>query len=226
MQRFGIRGLATSHLRDRTHRVRIGRTVSGWLTINNGVPQGSLLGPILFLIFKNDLVNLSRDFQPILYADDTTLLFSDHNSQNFVSQRNSGSTIFHNWSISNKLSTNEEKTCCMTITSRSLKCYKQIRLNSEILEFENHCNISKLIGVLYRIGDSVPRSVLINLYNTLILPYSTYCVSIWGGTCDTHADQIIKLQKRASRVTRNEFFREQTNDFFHCLQYSQIKRNL
>ena len=74
MDCYGIRGLAlnifTSYLRDRTHRVRLSKTVSDWLTINITVPQGSLLGPIL--------VNLSCNFQPILYADDAALLFSDN----------------------------------------------------------------------------------------------------------------------------------------------------
>ena len=253
MERYGIRGLAleifTSYLRDRTHRVRIGKTVSDWLTINIGVPQGSLVSPIFFLIFINDLVNLSCNFLPILYADDTTLLFSDQNAQNLITQCNSGLTIFHNWSISNKLSINEEKTYCMAITLRSLECYNQIRLNGKILEFKNHCKflgmtidnklkfnnhsdyiaskISKSIGVLYRIKDFVPRSILIKLYNTLILPYLSYCISIWGGTCDTHTDQIIKLQKRALRIICNKSFREHTNDLFiscSILKFNDIYR--
>ena len=125
MEHYGIRGLAlkifTSYLRDRTHKVKIDKTVSEWLTINIGVPQGSLLGLILLFILINDLVNLSCKFQAILYADDPTLFFSDHHAQILISQCISGLTLFLNCNFSNKLYINEEKTYCMGITLRSLE---------------------------------------------------------------------------------------------------------
>ena len=130
-----------------------------------------------------------------------------------------------------------------------MECYNKTQLNRPILEFQNHSKFlgiiidnkskfnthsdciaskySKSIGVLYRIKDFVPRSFLINLYNTLILPYLSYCISIWGGTCDTHTDQIIKLQKRALRIICNKSFREHTNDLFiscSILKFNDIYR--
>ena len=68
---------------------------------------------------------------------------------------------------------------------------------------------------------------MIKLYHTLILPYLSYCISIWGGTCDTHTDQIIKLQKRALRIICNKSFREHTNDLFiscSILKFNDIYR--
>ena len=116
-----------------------------------------------------------------------------------------------------------------------------------ILEFKNHCSlfgmfienklkfnnhsdyiaskISNSIGVLYKIKDFVPQSILMNLYKTLNLPYLSYCISTWGGTCDTHTDQITKFQKRALRIICNKSFREHTIDIFissNILKFNDI----
>ena len=79
LEHYEIRGLALqickSYLTDREHRVRIGETLSNSLTTNCGVPQGSIVGPVFFLLYINDMVNLPN-IDSILYADDTTLCFS------------------------------------------------------------------------------------------------------------------------------------------------------
>ena len=96
------------------------------------------------------------------------------------------------------------------------------------LKFNNHSDhiagkISKSIGVLYRVEYFVPQSILIILYNTFILLYLNYCISIWGGTSDTSTDQIIKLQKRARCAFFNMSFRENTDDLFISCNILKIK---
>lgn len=98
MGRYGIRGLflkiCTSYLNSRTNRVGISNTVSNSLTVIIGVSQVSLLGPTSFLIFANDLVNLSDNFRLFLYVDDATLLFTDDIAQKVISQFIYGLTEF------------------------------------------------------------------------------------------------------------------------------------
>ena len=78
---YGIRGLALklleSYLKDRQQYVSFMNTTSNINNIACGVPQGSVLGPLLFVLYINDLPNISNSFKPVLFADDTNLIFSD-----------------------------------------------------------------------------------------------------------------------------------------------------
>ena len=200
MERYGIRGvvleLFSSYLSHRSHRVKIGKAVSTKLTIDIGVPQGSLLGPILFILYINDLFYLPNFPKPILYADDTTLLFRNENSDALIQQCNDGLARFQSWSISNKLSINEEKSCYITFTLRDFTCNEKLILNGKYLERRNQYKYlgvdiddtlkfnlhmihvakknSKSIGILYRLRDMIPLTTKIQIYNTLVLPYLSY----------------------------------------------------
>ena len=96
---YGIRGLALqlikSYLTNRKQRVRISGTLSSSETISIGVPQGSVLGPLLFLLFINDLPNLSNNYSTTLFADDATFTFSGRNISELVSLCNVELTKFY-----------------------------------------------------------------------------------------------------------------------------------
>ncbi len=78
---YGIRGVAEkwieSYLNDRKQFVKICDSSSNALGVSCGVPQGSVLGPRLFILYINDICNLSKSLKFVLFADDTNILYSD-----------------------------------------------------------------------------------------------------------------------------------------------------
>ena len=76
------------------------------LTVNKGLPQGSMLGPVFFSLYINDIVNISSSFTPILYADDTTLLFRNNNETELQQVCNCSIVQFQNWSIAIRITIN------------------------------------------------------------------------------------------------------------------------
>ena len=115
--RYGIRGVAlsliSSYLKDRRQRVKIGNSFSDELVSNLGVPQGSNLGPYLFLLYVNDMVNVSSIFRPVIFADDTTLIIENSHIAALETHCNLELIKFRNWADANKLSLNLDKTYVM-----------------------------------------------------------------------------------------------------------------
>ena len=102
--------LIHSYLCDRLQRVKIGNTYSDWKTIHHGVPHGSILGPLLFNLFINDLTYSINDAKLRLYADDTTLYLSHPNQDVLESRSQSKFNVLQSWFKCNYLSINESKT--------------------------------------------------------------------------------------------------------------------
>lgn len=140
LHNLGIRGnahnLLKSYLTDRTQRVKIDYTVSKELPIEYGVPQGSILGPLLFLVFINDLclLNLPNDSKIVSYADDTALLFSAENWTDTFTLAQTGFDTVTEWLTKNLLTLNTDKTKYMTFSYNILT---QPTLNSHSIVAHN-----------------------------------------------------------------------------------------
>jgi exonuclease III len=242
MYRYGVRGLAldwfTDYLRDRSQRVRIGESVSDCKIVNIGVPQGSVLGPVLFLFYINDLPNVSSILSSILFADDTTLSSRNSNYGNLIVQTNHELENFYRWTLNNRLSVNVDKTFSLLFTNRShdvnneLKVYLNgigidFALNTKFLgvildsslTFKNHidhvCNkVSRQIGILYKLRSYVPEKVMRDLYYSLVHPYLIYCNLVWGGTSSSHLNKLFLLQKKIIRIITGEGYLSHTDPLF------------
>jgi len=83
------------------------------LEVNCGVPQGSVLGPLVFLIYVNDIVNAIPDEQVKLFVDDTNLFISRKTAQDTVAVTNDCINALYKWFVANRLSINFDKTCYM-----------------------------------------------------------------------------------------------------------------
>ena len=222
---YGVIGtplqLINSYLTDRNQFVQIDNTKSSILHLKTGVPQGSILGPLLFLIYINEFPSASNYFSFIMYADDTTLSSTLPNITNSHDQIiaeqliNTELNKIDEWLRCNKLSLNISKTKYMLYSMpqkqtprMSIKigttCTEQVYnfnflgivLNSN-LKWGNHINnvsnkCTRVIGILNKLKKVLPTRIKVLLYNILILPHLTYGINGWGFNCT-----IIKtLQKK------------------------------
>jgi len=230
MEFYGIVGKANtlikSYLQNRYQRVQIKKDTinhcSEWELITDGVPQVSILGPLYFLLYINDLPNATSDLStPILFADDTSLIISNPNSSQFEKDINTVIQTLHKWFHNNLLFLNFEKTRFLTKNTNATKLhliYNNIHIsNTEHSKFwglmintglswKSHIDllIPKLNTATY-----VIRSLkqLLNL-ETLKKAYFSFAHSIlsygfifWG--ISNYNKNIFKIQKRIIRIIMN-----------------------
>ena len=253
LQCYGIRGLSlnwiNSYLSNRTQFTNYDSVRSEIKGIKCGVPQGSILGPTLFILYINDIRNVSDVLQFILFADDTNVFYTNDDLNTIENTMNNELKKLNTWFNVNKLSLNVSKTKYMIFHSCNKKVNKQIdiRLNETLIErvevtkflgilidecltWKKHINnidgkIAKNIGVMYKLSSLVNEKVLNLMYCTVILPYLTYCNIIWGNTYKSNLKKLETLQKKAIRIMGNIGFREHTNPVFHkfkCLKLEDL----
>ena len=235
---YGVRGLAYDWVKDylssRTQYVQYNNECSSRRNINCGVPQGSILGPLCFILYINDICNVSDILKIILFADDTNLFYSDTNLDRLYGTMNRELKKLVVWFKTNRLSLNVDKTNYILFKSKNKKIDKELKVEiegnillcvpytkflgvyiDESLSWVNHINlvenkISKNIGVLYRVSKILDSKSLYTLYCSLVLPYMYYCVVLWGNNYQSKIDNVIKLQKKAIRIISRASFNEHT----------------
>ena len=244
LELYGIRGrpleLINSYLSNRSQFVKIGNSYSNKLSCNIGLPQGSTLAPLFFILYINDMHKISSKFHTVLFADDTTLLFRNKNFQDLVDTCNLELIKFKEWTNANKLSLNVNKTSAMVVSNRNYPVDFSIRYNDleiEIcrevtflgvkldhnLKFDSHCRhvsnkISKSIGILYKLSNYLSKNTLVSIYYSLVYPYLYYCNIVWGNTFANHLYHIVKLQKRAVRILCQAPFLSHSEPLFKNLK--------
>ena len=238
--------LLRSYLDKRMQYVQIGETESQKLPTVIGVPQGSILGPLLFNIFINDLISSGSVFDLVMYADDTTLVstleaFGDRRDPENI-QRNINSELakIYEWLSLNCLNLNVNKSKFM-VFHKHPKVIPDLRIQMNNVEIDRvsefnflgvivdehitwkphiekiRVKISKIIGIMRKLQCTLTSSILLKIYNSLILPHFNYGLCSWG----FHSDDLFALQKKAVRVVANRPYIAHTDPIFN--KYTLIK---
>lgn len=129
-----------SYLNNRKQRIKLGEYLSDSMSIPDGVPQDSTLGPTLFLCYINDLKHLQFSSFINLYADDTCFTFSSVNKNDVITRLNDDLDLFYKWCLSNKLTINIKKTKVLPYYSNRQGNFisdNQIKTNNKGLECDD-----------------------------------------------------------------------------------------
>ena len=216
-----------SYLSDRKIRVTLNGKCSGWKEINAGVPQGSILGPLLYLIYVNDITNdIESDIN--LFADDTSLLKVIYDPTQSFQVINSDLAKLEEWSKQWRTSFNADKTVYIIFSRKNQQeAYPNLNLGNQVLkQVDSHTHLGltfnsrltwddhidkictkahRRVDSLRRIRFLVPRHVLENLYKSVIRSVLDYADVVYSGLSDTLAKKLEGVQRSAALVCTGAF---------------------
>ena len=231
LSHYGIRGkmldLLQSYLANRSQYVSYGNQQSSTLPIYFGVPQGSVLGPLLFLIFINDIVNVSDLVRFVLFADDANIFLSHHDRSTAYRLCNEVLQHIFQYCSANRIVVNYDKCCFIEFNckktdtelelfmmnnriNRVSKCkFLGIYINENLDWHDQLLHVKKLasqaIGTLYYARSVLPQKILRSLYFALVQPYFVYTIPLWGTKhTSPEFNDLFKLQKKAIRIITNK----------------------
>ena len=225
---YGIRGLPNewfkSYLTERKQFVSINGFDSKILKTSIGVPQGSVLGPLLFLIYINDLNTAIKHSLVHHFADDTNLLHVNSSMQKLNKLLNYDLKSLCNWLKANKIALNVAKTELLFFRSPTKANieFPKLKIDGKILHpsqtvkylgvyideylsFNQHANylVSKLRrnnGMLSKIRHFVPENVLRSIYFSIFESHLSYCCTVWGQKGNHIVNKLVTLQNKAVRI--------------------------
>ena len=214
------------------------------------MPQGSILGPLLFLLYINDLPQCLNKTKPCLFADDTNLTASGNSLTDLEVAVNSDLENLRKWLVANKLSLNVAKTEFMLIGSKKMlnkisdskpnikidnKEIKQVyELKTLGITVDQHLSwksntdiickkITAGISAIRRIKPFVEKETLISIYNAIVRPYFNYCCEVWDVFNETQSKRLQKLQNRAARIILNMSNEVDHSTALHALGWESLK---
>ena len=245
LEHYGIRGIANdlliSYLRCRKQFVTLDELEhSDLFQIKWGVPQGSTLGPLLFLLYINDLVNCTSATS-YLFADDTCFSFSASYTTKLIGDINSELNKVYHWMKANKLRINAQKSTALFIPSKTNKhihnidvLYNGAKINvcksakylgvhiDRDLSFKPHTQIlqnklSRSLGIMFKVKTFLPKYALSQLYHAMFNSHLLYCITIWTSTYSTYLNSIRILQNKVVKLLADIDWRHSSSSAYKSL---------
>ena len=233
MNHYGIKGIENnwfkSYLTERKQYTTIGDYHSTLQDIFYGVPQGSVLGPLLFILYINDLHQVIQHCSVFRYTDDTNLLLVNKSLKKIVTD----------WLRANKISLNTSKTKVFLCKPKTTKIYKKLNFRmsgqkieisdsikylglhlQDTLDWDTHLNViikklQRAIGLLSKVRHYVPKWLLRTIYFSLFNSHLIYGCKVWGQRETQLFRNIQELQDKAIRIINFKFDDYEVNSRYH-----------
>ena len=251
LEQMGIDGdlllWLNSYLSNRKQRVIINGTCSDWKSINAGVPQGSILGPLLFLVYVNDIVN-DIETQIKLFADDTSLLevIDKDDPLSSFEKINRDLDRLKQWSVQWRSQFNESKSVYMIVTKKKTEpAYPTVMMNNvQLRKVDSHTHLgltinknltwndhidrivtkaSKRLDCLKRIRSLVPRSTLEILYKSMVRPVLEYASILYDNLTSYLSIRLENCQRAAALICTCAMQRTSTDALLEELGWASLR---
>ena len=234
----------SNYLHDRNQKTFANGHLSGSLPITCGVPQGSILGPLFFITYINDIQKYLNTRKIGLYADDTVLFCHASNLTLLQNDLQNVLDKFQNWCKLNALTINKKKTKFMIFGTRSkIKRARNLELSIDnqplqqvpsfkylgvtldsVLSYSNHIstvlnNVSHKAYILSKIRRFITTYSSIRIYKSMILPYFDYADIVFDKANQTDLDKLQRLQNRCLKICLRVNMKTET-DLIHSVTKS------
>ena len=250
LHHYGIQGISNdwirSYLSSRTQRVSVNGATSEVSDVTCGVPQGSILGPLLFIIYINDMHHALLKSMVYHFADDTNLIFSHKDPTVIAKVMNSELAILYDWLCANRLSLNVGKTeftifrppskslenrITLTLAGKKIFESKKVKYLGIILDdrltWKIHISelckkLGRTVGMLFKIRYQCNKKVLRSLYFSLFESHLSYGLPVWGSANQALIQKLFFLQKKAIRAITFSDFRAHSSPLFKKLNVLKV----
>ena len=242
-----------SYLTNRKQCCKVNGQLSDLGLIKTGVPQGSCLGPLLFIIYVNDLHFSLRYSDVNMYADDTSLSFSSKSIPLINECVNEDLGYLKSWLNANKLSLYVTKTQSLVIGrskplndiekergvkplfnvgDETVSIVKQAKYLRVMVDQHLNCKeqistikkkVSRGIGMLTYSKKYLPLLTIQCMYKSLVEPYFRYCCPVWGSCRSTAINELLKFQNRAARIVTNSRYDASTKPVIKKLGWHTVR---
>ena len=220
---YGVRGKALNWIKtyfeNRKQHLKYNEILSAEEVVNYGVPQGSILGPILFIIYINDMPNCSRKSDFFVFADDTNIVISAKDSTSLQTEISTCMKEVSSWLLVNRLKVNTSKCeaiffsktrpCKVMLSNRALENSKTIKylglLIDKDLKFEEQykslfAKLKQCLGMFHKFQRYVDTETKLTVYHSLIHSRLLYCCTCFGNKSGLYITKIENIQRRILKL--------------------------
>ena len=211
--------LIHNYLSDRKQRIKIGEAYSSWIEIILGVPRGSILGPLLFNIYINDIFHFTEEATIANFADDNTPYICDKSIDLVLSKLEKDTKNLNQWFKANFLKSNEDK-CQLLLNTNSKLAIKvgnesiynscEVKLLGIVfdssLKFDSHVSKLQKLHALLRVSTYMNYEKRRAIMKSFITSQFSYCRLVWMFHSRGSNERINKIHERALRVVHNDYF--------------------